>query len=151
MRPFVTILSFLALLLCSGVAIRAQIHLSAHLSAAQEVPATNSQGAGTISLTISEDLREVRYSITVDGLSGPVSAAHFHNAAAGSAGPVVVPLAFSGGTASGAWKETDAKPFTKAMLVELLLGNLYVNVHSAKHPGGEIRAQLPYKAMKVAY
>jgi Cu/Zn superoxide dismutase len=134
---------FLFLLLCGGSASTlAQVHFTAHLTAAEEVPANASQGVGTASCTLSDDMTELRYRVTVDKLSGPITGAHIHNAAPGAAGPVVTPFTMTGNSVTGVWKRTDAKPFTRAMMVELLLGNLYVNVHTSTNPGGEIRGQL---------
>ena len=78
----------------------------------------------------------------VEGLD--ISAAHFHNAPIGANGGVVRDLGadFSGNTASGIWTSMDAQPLTDALLKELLSGNLYVNVHTAANPGGEIRGQV---------
>ena len=67
------------------------------------------------------------------------TAAHIHEAAAGANGPVIVPLNKVSDTkfvaAAGA-KLTDAQ------YDSYKAGRTYVNVHSAKNPGGEIRAQL---------
>src|SRR5439155_17553221 len=84
------------------------------------------------------------FAVTVDGLSGPITAAHFHNAAPGVNGAVVraITADFVGNTAIGVWKATDASPLTPALITELLKGNLYLNVHTAANPGGEIRGQI---------
>ncbi|MDX1410500.1 MAG: CHRD domain-containing protein, partial [Saprospiraceae bacterium] len=73
-----------------------------------------------------------------------MTAAHFHNAATGLNGGVVRNIGpdFTGQTAWGLWTSDDDQPFTPALLNELIAGNLYVNVHSAANPGGEIRGQV---------
>lgn len=119
-----------------GGEIRGQVQLSgslgltAKLDGAQEAPTPVTTNArGTASLAFTE--YGLAYSITVDGLSGAIAMAHFHNAAAGTAGPVVRPIIFSGNTALGLWKSNDPEPLTAALLQQLLAGNIYINVHTA--------------------
>ncbi len=129
-----------------GGEIRGQVNVNAgfgfraSLDSVQEVPPTTSTGKGTASLTLTE--YGLVYSITFSGLSGPINAGHFHNAAAGVNGSVFRTLTFTNNTAIGVWKSTDAEPLTGALLRELLAGNIYINVHTAANPGGEIRGQV---------
>jgi len=106
------------------------------LSGANEVPPVNTSSAGTGIITINAD-RTVSGSINVTGMSP--TAAHIHEAAPGVNGPVIVPLAKSGDTTFTV--PANAK-LTDAQYASFKAGNLYVNVHSAAHPGGEVRAQL---------
>jgi cytochrome c553 len=113
------------------------------LSAAQVVPPVagiTARGNGTYTLTDSG----LEYLITVDtaNLSGPITAAHFHNARVGVNGAVVRTIDFVNGQASGVWSSTDAEPLTPALTDALLAGNIYVNVHTAANPAGEIRGQV---------
>ena len=80
----------------------------------------------------------------MEGLTGSIAAAHFHNAAAGTDGGVVRTISgdFTGNTASGLWTGTDSEPLTDALIAELLAGNLYVNIHTAANGAGEIRGQV---------
>ena len=64
--------------------------------------------------------------------------AHIHEGAAGANGPVIVPLTKDGDT----YKVPAGAKLTSAQLASFKAGNLYVNVHSAANPGGEIRGQL---------
>lgn len=125
------------------------IDFSAALSGSQEAPQppvpTNATGTGSFSLNA--DGTELTFGVTVSDLSGPIVAAHFHRAARGAPGPVVrnITLSFTGNTATGSWKSTDAPPLTPltpALLAELLAGNIYVNVHTQANGGGEIRGQV---------
>ncbi len=78
------------------------------------------------------------FDVTVQGLSGPITVAHFHNNIAGMIGPVVRTIhpSFVGNTATGVWTKTDAEPLTPTLIADLLAGRLYVNVHTAANPGG---------------
>lgn len=72
---------------------------------------------------------------------GPATAAHIHEAAAGSNGPVVVTLsAPTNGSSAGCIDTGDADLAADIALRES--SNYYVNVHNAEFPGGAVRAQL---------
>ncbi|MGA7160984.1 MAG: CHRD domain-containing protein [Bacteroidota bacterium] len=117
----------------------------ANMDSVQELPAPVGlvPGKGTGSFWLNSAGTTLYYSVTVDGLSGPLSAGHFHDAAAGTAGGVVKTLSFVNNTATGSWSTTDAsQPWTDSMLTEFLHGRLYVNVHTTANPGGEIRGQV---------
>lgn len=132
-----------------GGEIRGQLLLNsatgftADVDQAQEVPPTGSTGRGTAVFSLTPS--GLRFEITVDGLSGPITSAHFHRGAAGVNGAVVrdITAEFAGTTSAiGVWRPDDASPLTPALASDLLLGNIYVNLHSAAFPGGEIRGQL---------
>ena len=84
------------------------------------------------------------FDLTATGLSGPFVAAHFHQAPLGQDGMVVRGIGddFTGNTASGLWTASDAEPLTDDLIQDLLAGNLYLNLHTAAHPPGEIRGQV---------
>ncbi|WP_456427582.1 CHRD domain-containing protein [Rhodocaloribacter sp.] len=115
---------------------------TASLDAEQQTAGVSSDATGTASFTLTE--AGLVFNVTVEGLSGPITAAHFHNAPTGADGPVVRTITgeFDGATAHGVWTEADDEPLTGEMMRELLAGNLYLNVHTAANPGGEIRGQI---------
>ena len=81
--------------------------------------------------------------VTYAGLSANATGAHIHRAPAGVNGPVIIDfssLGFTFGARSGTFSKVI--PLTPAQAADLLAGNLYVNIHNANFPGGEIRAQL---------
>ena len=117
----------------SGIAAAADIKVT--LGGDQEVPPVKSAGAGTGTIIIGTD-RTVSGSVTSTGIAG--TAAHIHEAAPGKNGPVIVPLTKDGDTYS---VPAGAK-LTDAQFASFQAGNLYVNVHTAANPGGEIRGQL---------
>jgi hypothetical protein len=119
--------------LSSGTAFAVDIKVT--LSGANEVPpiTTSASGGGTI--TVSDD-GAVSGSVSTTGVIG--TAAHIHEAPAGKNGPVIVPLTKEGDT----YRVPAGAKLTDAQMASLKAGNLYVNVHSAANPGGEVRGQL---------
>ena len=106
------------------------------LSGNQEVPpvSTSASGSGTIAVLMD---RSVSGSVTTAGVAG--TAAHIHLAAPGQNGPVIVPLNKTG---DNVWSVPPSIRFNDAQYEAYKLGNLYVNVHSAANPGGEIRGKI---------
>ncbi len=91
---------------------------------------TMSDGTGTAFGRFSADLKTLTFQVTVAGLSGPIGAAHFHIFPAGT---VVHPISFTGNTATGTW--TD---FPDSLIRYFVKGDIYINVHTAMYPAGEI-------------
>jgi len=106
------------------------------LSGAQEVPPVNTAATGSGTITVLMD-RSVSGTVTTTGIVG--TAAHIHLAAPGQNGPVIVPLNKTG---DNAWSVPPSIRFNDAQYEAYRLGNLYVNVHSAANPDGEIRGQV---------
>ena len=119
------------------------IIFTAKLDGNQTVPAVTTTAVGTGTFVLSSSGTQVTYHVTVNGLSGSITGAHFHNGAMGVGGGVVKTLSFAGNTTSGVWGSADAnQPFTDSLLSELLRGRLYINVHTSANPNGEIRGQV---------
>ncbi len=106
------------------------------LTGAQEVPPVSTQARGTAQVTVADDL-SVSVTVTTSGIAA--TAAHIHMAAAGANGPVIVPFVKSG---DNSFTSQPGAKLTPAQFEALKNGGLYVNVHSAARPGGEIRGQL---------
>jgi hypothetical protein len=106
------------------------------LNGKQEVPAVTTDAAGSGAITVLMD-RSVSGSVTTTGVAG--TAAHIHLAAPGQNGPVIVPLNKTG---DNVWSVPPSIRFNDLQYEAYKLGNLYVNVHSAANPGGEIRGQI---------
>ncbi len=106
------------------------------LAGDQEVPpvSTSAKGSGTV--TIGDDM-SVKGSVTTTGITS--TAAHIHMGAAGKNGPVIVPMMKSG---DNGWTFAPDAKLNADQMKAFKAGDLYVNVHSAAHPGGEIRGQL---------
>jgi hypothetical protein len=82
----------------------------------------------------------LKWKLTYAGLTGPATAAHIHMAAKGKSGNVVVPLC--GGTPACKSGLRGTATLTAAEKTAFKKHLLYVNVHTAKNPNGEIRGQL---------
>jgi hypothetical protein len=67
------------------------------------------------------------------------TAAHIHQGAPGSNGPVIVPFVMQG---DNTFVAKEGAKLTEEQYAAYKSGNTYLNVHSAKSPGGEVRAQL---------
>jgi CHRD domain-containing protein len=105
------------------------------LTGAQEVPAVGTSAKGSGSFRVAED-GTITGSVKTEGVQGTM--AHIHRGAKGQNGPVIIPLTKNGDT----YSVPEGKKLTDAQIADLKAGNLYVNVHSNAHKGGEIRAQL---------
>lgn len=126
--------ALLTIAMGAGVASAQQVKVT--LSGDQEVPAVKTAGAGTGTIAVAAD-KSVTGSVTTSGVAGTM--AHIHEAAAGKNGPVVIPLSKSG---DSTWSVPAGAKLTDAQFSSFKAGNLYVNVHSAANPGGEVRGQL---------
>ena len=108
------------------------------LTGAQEVPAVATGGSGTVETTFDKSTNVLTWSVAYSGLSGPVTAGHVHGPApAGTNAGVLIP--FTGDLSSPIKGKAT---LTAAQVADLTAGRLYVNLHTAKNPGGEIRGQL---------
>jgi len=106
------------------------------LTGAQEVPPVNTQASGVSSIAVIGD-KTVTGGVQTTNLNG--TAAHIHMAPSSQNGPVIIPLTKTG---DSTWSVPGNTILTSAQFDAYRAGNLYVNVHSAANPGGEIRAQL---------
>jgi hypothetical protein len=125
----------LAALLAAGSSL-ALAQAALKLTGDQEVPANTSTAVGTGQITVAAD-GAVSGSVSAPSLQGTV--AHIHVGAKGVNGPVIVPLAAG---PNGLWSVPAGAKLTAEQLEAYKAGNLYVNVHTAEHKGGEIRTQL---------
>jgi hypothetical protein len=135
----------IALVTTVGASARPQantIQLRTLMNAAQEVPAptgdvSGARGTFTATVNKSDSGASISWELTFSGLTGNAVAAHIHQAATGSPGPVV--LALCGPCQSPL---TGTGNLTEAALSAIEEGNAYVNVHTPTNGPGEIRGQL---------
>jgi hypothetical protein len=113
----------------------------ATMNAKAEVPKPNAPAtaAGNFNATVVQKngTATIRWTLTFRNLSGKAVGAHIHKGKAGVAGPVVVPLC--GPCRNGLNKKQS---IDNDLAEALEKGGYYVNLHTAKNAGGEIRGQL---------
>ena len=128
------ILAAATLALASASATAADVKVK--LVGAEETPPVTSSATGSGTITIGAD-KSVSGSVKTTGIEGV--AAHIHSGAMGQSGPPIITL--TKGT-DGTWSVPAGAKLTDEQYEAFKAGNLYVNVHSADHKGGEIRGQL---------
>jgi hypothetical protein len=108
----------------------------ATLTGAQESPPNTSAARGTSTIVIGAD-RQVTGSVQVAGMTPTM--AHIHQAPKGANGPVIIPFIKTGDTS---FAPAPGATLNDAQYASYKAGELYINVHSAAYPGGEVRLQL---------
>jgi len=132
------LLALLTLTLAVPSLATAHVQMGAALDGAQA--GTPSTGAATATFTLAPD-GTLAYQIAVtEALTGPVLLAHLHRAPRGQTNPTpAIPLSASlSGTTAALSDDLQAA---------LVAGELYVNLHTAAYPGGEIRGQVELRAV----
>ena len=109
--------------------------VSVKLSGAEEVPPVNASGSGSGTIRVNAD-GAVSGSVTTTGVEGTM--AHIHQGPKGQNGPVIIPLTKNGDT----YTVPSGAKLSEAQMKAFKEGNLYVNVHTARNKGGEVRGQL---------
>jgi len=104
----------------------------ASLTQAQETPPTNSTATGTAKFALSGTT--LTYSVT-HNVANP-NAAHLHTAPAGTSGPVTVPLNVAAANFGG------TVTLTQQQVTDFDGGLMYINIHNAANPNGDIRGQV---------
>jgi len=133
----------------------------ADLTGYEEVPAISSTGTGSLRLKVDELNETIDYEISYENLEGTTTtASHIHLGQRSVNGGVIAFFCGGGGrpactpgsgTFSGTITATDiigpasqglaAGEFLEVVRA-LRAGQIYANVHTNKHPGGEIRGQV---------
>jgi hypothetical protein len=126
------------------------VALTAALTPGKEVPKptgakADAGGRFAAGLTRRTAGGTLAWRLTFHGLTGRAIAAHVHLAKPGVAGPIAVPLC--GPCRSG---QRGSAKVNARTVTALLGGRAYVNVHTTKNPGGEIRGQVRKGGQAVA-
>jgi CHRD domain len=115
------------------------ISYKAELKGSAEVPPNKTTGSGSISVSYDTADKKLSWKGSYSGLTGPVTAAHFHGPAAiGRNAGVAVGIASGNLPASFEGSVT----ITDAQAADLAAGRWYFNLHTAGNPAGEIRGQV---------
>ena len=140
---------------------------STNLVGYQETPVTiNSPGSGEFAAKISKDGSEIQYVLSYRGLTTNVLQSHIHFGQKAVTGPISVFLCTNLGNGPAGTQPCPAPPATISgtitavdvtnlanergisagefdeLLKAIRAGATYVNVHSTRWPGGEIRSQI---------
>jgi CHRD domain len=133
-RARAVIFAAIAVTLGADAAVAKDVKLS--LTGSEETPPVTTSATATGALKIAKD-KSVSGAIKTSGIDG--TAAHIHVGAPGQSGPPIITLVKG---ADGTWSVPPGSKLTEEQYASFKSGNLYVNVHSADHKPGEIRAQL---------
>jgi hypothetical protein len=109
--------------------------IKVNLSGGEEVPPVTASGSGSGSFRVAQD-GTLSGSVTTKDVQGTM--AHIHRGAKGQNGPIIVPLDKNADT----YSVPAGRKLTPQQLDDLKAGNLYVNVHTNRNKGGEVRGQL---------
>jgi hypothetical protein len=134
-----TLLSALMFVALCGFVVAGGRPLATTLSGAAEVPGpADPDGSGTARITVNPGQGEICYDLAVSNIA-PATAAHIHEAPAGVAGPVVVPLSPPTDGSS-----SDCASVSRELAKEIIQNpsEYYINVHNAEFPAGAVRGQL---------
>lgn len=126
----------LALLLLVSPGLYAEQPIDVTLTGSTVVPPVTTVGTGTGQFTITPD-HKIIGSIRLFEMKPAM--AHIHEAAAGKNGPPIITL---GKIAEDSYAVPPDAMLSNEQYASYLAGNLYVQVHSAKYPNGELRGQL---------
>lgn len=112
---------------------------STQITGLNQVPPVATRGSGELAAVLDKDTRLLRWKLlSLSGLSGPATAAHFHGPA-GMGTNATVKLLMKNPVMSPSEGQATLTP---AQVADLMAGKWYVNIHTAAHPAGEIRGQV---------
>jgi hypothetical protein len=111
---------------------------SAQLQGRHAVPPSQSAGQGRLVAVLNRSTGLLRWKLSFSGLSGPVQNAAFHSP--GMEGEVAPAVLRMGRTVLS--PSEGRAILTARQRSDLLAGQWYVNLPTARYPGGELRGQL---------
>jgi hypothetical protein len=123
-------------LLAGGIGLASATTVHVRLTGAQEVPPVKTAATGEAVISVLPN-HKVSGEVVTHGVKAFM--AHIHEAARGANGPVVIALQHS---AAHTWRVPAGAKLTGAEYRAFLAGDLYLNVHSKRHPAGAIRGQI---------
>src|SRR5215210_251000 len=125
---------FLCLFLATAAPLAAQTFVF-DLRGSQEVPPVPSTATGGCMIELDQVMAQSTITCVHDVMGATVM--HIHRGAPGVNGPIVFDLGDPASPVTATWIGVTA-----ADISDMLAGNLYVNIHTAGRPAGEIRGQI---------
>lgn len=116
---------------------------SANLSGANENPAVTTAASGRGSVVVNATTKAITGGVSFSGLTPSTGGHHIHQAPAGNPtanGPVIIGLVLAPDGRSAVVPAGTV--LSDAQYAALVAGELYLNLHTAANPSGEIRGQL---------
>ena len=153
-RAVLLLAAFILVGTTAGAAQAQTIRFTAALSGANETPGVITGAFGNATVTLDTGTQTVTWNIDVFNLPSGINNAHFHVGGPGVAGPTVVNIGFTANqsndfnlsgsaTASNLLVRGDQGIRSWDDFMQALQGGqLYINIHSAVNPAGEIRGQV---------
>ena len=140
-KNFTKLLMILGFIISTAAISHAQQVFVANLSGAQEVPAVTTSGKGVCQIVLNAAQTQITTNCRYSGLSSAANAGHIHGNASVGANAAVL---FNFGTVSGTSGTISPAPFnvTAQQVADLRANRMYVNIHTANNPNGEIRGQI---------
>ena len=111
------------------------LQFKAMMDGKTESPPTDSAATATADVSIDTAAKTITWTTKANGLTGAATAAHFHGPAdpgANAKPEIDISKSIEQGTA----------PITEAQIADFNAGKIYINIHTAKFPNGEIRGQV---------
>jgi CHRD domain len=131
----------------------------------ETLTALSTTGVGTFSMKVDRAAQEISYTLSYDALEGSVAQAHIHFGSAAQTGGISTFLCTNLGNGPAGTQLCPAAPATitgtlrpadvigpvgqgilagefEELVAAIKAEATYVNVHTTKYPGGEIRSQL---------
>src|SRR6476619_7421488 len=168
MRSLGKLLAVIALVSAATIALGQGFKkISEFLTGYEETPsAVSTTGNGTFNARISNDESRIEWELSYNDLEGAVQQAHIHFGQKSVTGPISVFLCTNLGNGPAGTQPCPAPPATISgtitaadvtnlanergisageldeLIQAIRAGSTYVNVHSTRWPGGEIRSQI---------
>lgn len=111
---------------------------STQLTGLNQVPPVATPATGYVAAVLNKDTLLLRWKLSFKSLRGPATGGDFRGPA-GIGAKAHSTLAFKGPVKSPLEGQAILTP---AQAADLMAGKWYVSIHTAAHPGGEIRGQM---------
>ncbi|MCO4293356.1 CHRD domain-containing protein [Solitalea sp. MAHUQ-68] len=90
---------------------------------------------GTVTATLNKTTNELAYTVNWNNLTSTIAGMHFHDN-----GPIIAEISGFATSITGTY--SNKAMFTATQVTDLGSGKIYVQIHTANYPGGEVIATL---------